>query len=398
VSSGRRLGVAIFCLGAPGCALAAALDPHSAQSAAAQDWPAFVLVSGLLLVGAVASAAGLFEAAGHRLATLPGGEVTRFGCAAALIGVASALLNLDTAAAFLTPVLVHMARRRGRAQAPILYGCLLLANAGSLLLPGSNLTNLIVAGRLHLAGAGFAARMAPAWAVSLVITALVIALVHRKDLSTDPVQTAPNGTNLTVPSSGPRDASGSSSVRQSSTAVFAGAVVIATTVLIVALPNAALPVVATGAIAVTFEISRRHIGVSTVARAVDLPLLTGLLGIAIALGTLGRAWDLPARVLAHLGTFATAGLAAVTSIVFNNLPAASLLAARVPPHPYALLVGLDLGPNLFVTGSLSALLWFRAADQAGATPSVRHATLLGVVAASLAIVAAVSVLSAGSVR
>jgi arsenical pump membrane protein len=357
-----------------------------------------VLVSGLLLVGAVASAAGLFEAAGHRLATLPGGEVTRFGCAAALIGVASALLNLDTAAAFLTPVLVHMARRRGRAEAPILYGCLLLANAGSLLLPGSNLTNLIVAGRLHLAGAGFAARMAPAWAVSLVITALVIALVHRKDLSTDPVQTAPNGTNLTVPSSGPRDASGSSSVWQSSTAVFAGAVVIATTVLIVALPNAALPVVATGAIAVTFEISRRHIGVSTVARAVDLPLLTGLLGIAIALGTLGRAWDLPARVLAHLGTFATAGLAAVTSIVFNNLPAASLLAARVPPHPYALLVGLDLGPNLFVTGSLSALLWFRAADQAGATPSVRHATLLGVVAAPLAIVAAVSVLSAGSVR
>ena len=63
-------------------------------------------------------------------------ETTRFVCAAALIGVVSALLNLDTAAAFLTPVLVHMARKRGAREAPVLYGCLLSYNAGSLLLPG----------------------------------------------------------------------------------------------------------------------------------------------------------------------------------------------------------------------------------------------------------------------
>jgi arsenical pump membrane protein len=63
-----------------------------------------------------------------------------------------------------------------------------------------------------------------------------------------------------------------------------------------------------------------------------------------------------------------------------------------------MLVGLDLGPNFFVTGSLSALLWFRSARRAGADPSVRHTAAVGVVAAPLAIAAAVGVLSAGSLH
>jgi arsenical pump membrane protein len=384
VISGRRLGFAIFFLGAPACVLAAALDPGSARSAAAQVWPAFVLVSGLLCVGVVASEAGLFEAAGARLARLPAGELTRFVCAAGLVGIVSALLNLDTAAAFLTPVLVHMGRKRGSAEAPLLYGSLLLTNAGSLLLPGSNLTNIIVAGHLHLVGATFALRMAPAWLVALVVTGLVVAVAHRKELRTD------------LPERRPQSAAPPSS--RTSSAVFAAGVVIAVAVLVVALPNAALPIVAVGLLAVIIQLASKRLDFAKVTEAVDLPLLAGLLGIAIALGTLGRTWDLPARVLEHLGTFATAGFAAVTSIVFNNLPAASLLAARVPPHPYSLLVGLDLGPNLFVTGSLSALLWFRAARQAGAEPSVRHTASLGIIAAPLAIVASVAVMSAGSLR
>ena len=41
---------------------------------------------------------------------------------------------------------------------------------------------------------------------------------------------------------------------------------------------------------------------------------------------------------------------ALATVVLNNLPAASLLAARAPSHPFSLLVGLNLGPNLCVTG------------------------------------------------
>jgi arsenical pump membrane protein len=127
--------------------------------------------------------------------------------------------------------------------------------------------------------------------------------------------------------------------------------------------------------------------------AVGAPLLIGLFGIAVALGTLGRAWSGPAELLSHLSGWATAGFAAVTSVVVNNLPAASMLAARTPHHPFALLIGLNLGPNLCVTGSLAWLLWLRSARAAGVSPSLARASRLGLVAVPLSIAAAVAVLA-----
>jgi arsenical pump membrane protein len=97
-------------------------------------------------------------------------------------------------------------------------------------------------------------------------------------------------------------------------------------------------------------------------------------------------------VLSHLDAWGTAAVAALSSVVVNNLPAASLLAARVPPRPYALLVGLDIGPNLFVTGSLAWILWLRAARGAGARPSLSRASILGVLSVPLSMTAAVAML------
>jgi arsenical pump membrane protein len=85
-----------------------------------------------------------------------------------------------------------------------------------------------------------------------------------------------------------------------------------------------------------------------------------------------------------------AGLAAV---VVNNLPAASMLAARTPPHPFALLIGLNLGPNLCVTGSLAWLLWLRSARNAGAEPSLARASRLGALAVPLSMAIAVAALT-----
>ena len=82
-------------------------------------------------------------------------------------------------------------------------------------------------------------------------------------------------------------------------------------------------------------------------------------------------------------------------MLVNNLPAASLLAARQPPHPYALLVGLNVGPNLFVTGSLAWVLWLRAARNAGGNPDVRRASLLGLASVPVAIAVAVGLLQLG---
>ena len=111
---------------------------------------------------------GLFAAAGHRLARLSSNGVVLFAGASVMIAGVTAVLNLDTSVAFLTPVLVYTARSRGEGEAPLLYGCLLLSNAGSLFLPrGSNLTNLIVLGHIRLTGTAFGphvgTRRRPCW-------------------------------------------------------------------------------------------------------------------------------------------------------------------------------------------------------------------------------------------
>jgi arsenical pump membrane protein len=358
--------------GAAGLVAAVVASPSDTEAAAAQDWSPFVLVTGLLLIGLVANDDGLFAAAGQRLARVARSGAALFAGAVVIVGVVTATLNLDTSVAFLTPVLVYTARSRGGGEAPLLYGCLLLSNAGSLFLLGSNLTNLIVLGRLHLRGAGFLARMwAPALA-ALVVTAAVVAAIEYRSLRV-------SAGNLAPP-------------QRPVTGLGLIAVIVATA-LVVALPSPALPVAVTGALAAGIRIAGGKTTPRQVAGIVGVPTLAGLFGVAVALGTLGRLWSAPATLLSHLGLWATAAVAAVSSVLVNNLPAASLLAARTPAHPFALLIGLNLGPNLFVTGSLAWLLWLRAARNTGAQPSVARASRIGAVAVPLSMAAALTVLS-----
>ena len=170
--------------------------------------------------------------------------------------------------------------------------------------------------------------------------------------------------------------------------------VLAATVLVVVLTNAALPVLVVGIVAVLLRMRPWRAAVGGSLDVLGLPVLVGLFGIAVALGALGRAWSGPSLLLAHLGPWATAGVAAVTTVLVNNLPAASLLSARALPHPFSLLVGLNIGPNLFVTGSLAWVLWWRSARTVNARPSLAGAVRLGLLSAPLAIAAAMLVLTA----
>jgi arsenical pump membrane protein len=365
--------------GVLGLVVAVAAAPGSARAAAVQVWPAFVLVAGLLLVGLVAQGDGLFAAGGHALARLsPNGIVLYAGTAVLVVAVTS-LLNLDTSVTFLTPVLVAAARSRGEGEAPLLYGCLLLSNASSLLLPGSNLTNLIVLGHLHLSGGAFFSHMALAALAAAAVTAVLVgAWYHRHLRATVAPVSEPEQPVLGV----------------------GLAAVVAVTVLVVALRSPALPVAGVGIVALVLR--ARHHGPRaaglTAVRVLDLRVLAGLFGVAVALGTLGRTWSGPATLLSHLNAWGTAALAAVAGVLVNNLPAASLLAAHRPPEPFSLLVGLNVGPNLCVTGSLAWVLWFRAARAAGGRPHLGQAVLLGVVTAPLAMACAVGVLQAQGLR
>lgn len=362
--------------GVAGAVAAFVSRPSAAGAAAGQDWSPFVLVAGLLLIGLVADDDGLFAAAGTRLARLTGSGIALFAGAAVLIGVVTAVLNLDTSVAFLTPVLVYTARSRGIGEPALLYGCLLLSNAGSLLLPGSNLTNLIVLGHLRLTGSGFLARMWLPALAALAVTAVVVAAAERRSLRADPAE--PAAVEPVRPGVGL-------------------AAVLTATVLVLVLRSPAIPVAAVGVAAVGIHLARRRVTLGSATEVLGLPVLVGLFGVAVALGALGRVWSGPTELLAHLNSWGTAAVAALSTIVVNNLPAASLLAARTPDHPFSLIVGLNLGPNLCVTGSLAWLLWLRAARSAGARPSLGRASAIGLAAVPLSIAAALVCLAlAGS--
>jgi hypothetical protein len=147
--------------------------------AAGQAWPPFVLVTGLLMIGAVVEADGLFAALGTRIERIGGGPVVLLAALLSLDAVVTAVLNLDTAVVFVTPIIVHAARQRDCDDRPFLYGALFMANGASLLLPGSNLTNLIVLAHSRLSGAAFARAMALPWLAVVVLTIAFLAAVYR---------------------------------------------------------------------------------------------------------------------------------------------------------------------------------------------------------------------------
>src|SRR5438874_6531666 len=143
-----------------------------------QSWAPFVLVAGLLLVGQAAATEGLFEAVGARLARAPLRPGGLLVASLGLVAAVTAVLNLDTSVVFLTPVLVHAARRRGLDERPFLYGSVFMSNTASLLLPGSNLTNLLVLRDDPISGAAFATRMLPAWLIACSLTAVFLAIAY----------------------------------------------------------------------------------------------------------------------------------------------------------------------------------------------------------------------------
>ena len=174
--------------------------------------------------------------------------------------------------------------------------------------------------------------------------------------------------------------------------------IVAAAVLVVVLHNPAIPVAALGVTGVGVRLATRAEQPRRVVAVLGVPVLVGLFGVAVALGTLGRGWSGPATLMSHLDLWGTGLVAAVSSVLLNNLPAASLFAARVPAHPLAMLVGLNLGPNLFVTGSLAWFLWLRAARTAGARPSIAKASRIGVFAVPLSMAAALGALVLSGTR
>ena len=129
------------------------------------------------------------------------------------------------------------------------------------------------------------------------------------------------------------------------------------------------------------------------AGVVGVPALANLFGVAVALGTLGRLWSGPAVLLSHLDPWEPLPSRRPARCTGELLARSVAACARAPGHPLALLIGLDLGPNLFATGSLAWLLWLRAARDTGAQPSIARASRIGAVTVPLSMAAALALLA-----
>lgn len=333
-----------------------------------QAWPAFVLVTGLLLVGFVAHSDGLFAQAGHLLERLPGPPLVLLIAGMTLLAVVTAVLNLDTSVVFLTPVLVYAARRRGLQEEPFLYSAIFMSNASSLYLPGSNLTNLLVLAHEPTPGGAFARGMFIPALVATLATAAGLVLLFCRRLGS-PAPPPPTGAS--------RAGAGATGLGLAAT--------IAAAVLTLLLRDPALAVLGVGLAAVALQLLRSRLRLIQAVRAVGPSVLAGLFVLSVALGVLARSWDGPAQLLGQTGRWGTAAIGGLAAITINNLPAAVLLSARPLAHPRALLLGLNLAPNLAVSGSLSAYLWLKVAKQLGHRPSVVAFTRRGALLVPLAL-------------
>lgn len=345
----------------------------------------------VLVLGHLCEAEGLFAAAGRRLALASNGDPTRL-----LVGVfvvASAVtvaLSLDATVVLLTPVVLANASRTGMRPRPHVYACTHLANSASLLLPVSNLTNLLALRATGLGFGSFAARMAAPWAAVVLVEYVVLRRYFAADLrhrATQPLAGTPDYSRAAV--------------------VIVGATLAAFLVAAALGVPVAVAAAAGAAVLAAFALRRRRTSVRRLLDAANLPFAAFVLALGVVvlavtdsgMGTaIARAMPTGASWVALLGV---ASLAAVAANLLNNLPAVLVLAplaaaAGGPVAVLAVVLGVNLGPNLTYVGSLATLLWRRLLHARGAPPQVAEFTALGAVSVPLTLLAGTTALWLGT--
>jgi len=178
-------GVGIGCAGAT--MATGLLSYDEARSAVDHLAPVVAFLVTILVVSDVCARAGVFTAAALRVGRWSGESAARlFTGVFVLAAVVTATLSLDATVVLLTPVVLAAGVARSVPDEPGTYACLRMANSASLLLPVSNLTNLLALPRLDLTFTGFALRMAPVLLVVLVVEYVGLRLLFRDRLAVTP--------------------------------------------------------------------------------------------------------------------------------------------------------------------------------------------------------------------
>ncbi|MEU6405045.1 SLC13 family permease [Streptomyces sp. NPDC046985] len=363
---------------------AGALSPAHAAEEAARLGPVAGFLAAVLVLAHCCDVEGLFQACGAWTARRAGGRPVRLLTAVfALASAITAVLSLDATIVLLTPVVFATAARTGVRPKPHVYACTHLSNTASLLLPVSNLTNLLAFAASGLSFTRFAALMAAPWLVAIGAEYVVFRRFFARDLAA--AAPAPEPGEAPAPPLFALVTVGCTLAGFAVTSAFgvdpawaaaAGALVLAARVL---LRRAAGPVTVLRATAPAFLAFVLSLGV--VVRAVVDNGLAGALGHVLPTGT-----GLPALLMA-------AAVAAVLANLINNLPAVLvLLPLTAPAGPgavLAVLLGVNIGPNLTYAGSLATLLWRRIVHQHEHGVDLGEFTRLGLLAVPSALAPAV---------
>lgn len=338
-------------------------------------FPVLGFVLAITVVTELAAAAGVFSSLVERLA---GWGLTRrwilWLFVLALATVSTIFLSLDTTAVLVTPVVVLLAIHVGVPPMPFALATIWLANTASLLLPVSNLTNLLAESRMNASGpAGFAALVWAPALVGILVPVLVLTVLYRRSLRgryVVPARTPVADVPLLATS--------------------AVVVVLLLPLLVSGLPvwipaaAAALVLLAVFAIRQRGSISLWLVPWRPVAIAFGLFVLVDAAqvhGLESLVGSVsGQGDDLLGLLqLSALGTLAANGI--------NNLPAYLVLepVGTSPVRLAALLIGVNLGPLITPYASLATLLWYQKVRALGVTVSWLRFALAGVVVVLLTV-------------
>jgi arsenical pump membrane protein len=353
---------------------AGAVSRHDAWEQTRSLLPVVAFLALVLVLAQLCADEGLFEAAGAAVARWCGASPPRLLLGVfAVASVITAVLSLDATVVLLTPVVFATAARAGARARPHVYATAHLANSASLLLPVSNLTNLLAFTASGLTFTRFAALMALPWLVAITVEYAAFRRFFRTDLA---APAAPG-----TPQKGPG--------------------VPAFTLVVLALTLAGFAVTSFAGLQPAWAAlggvlvlggralqQRRTSARELVDSAAPLFCLFVLaLGVVVKAvvdngldAGLGRLLPDGDSLPALLGVTVVAALLAN---LINNLPAVlALLPLTAPGGPgpvLAVLIGVNLGPNLTYVGSLATLLWRRILHEHDTQAELGSFTRLGLV-------------------
>nr|WP_246620837.1 arsenic transporter [Streptomyces corallincola] len=377
---------AAFAVPAAGIAVATGAIPlDHALAEAERLGPVVGFLAAVLVLAHFCAEEGLFQACGAWMARWAAGRPVRLLTAVfALASAITAVLSLDATVVLLTPVVFATAQRTGVRPKPHVYACTHLSNTASLLLPVSNLTNLLAFAASGLSFTRFAGLMALPWLAAIAVEYVVFRRFFARDLA----------------AAAPLERAG---VEAPALPVFALATVGCTLAgFVVASACGVDPAWAAAAGALVLAgraLLRRRTTPLSVVRAASPAFLAFVLALGVVVravvdnglaGALGQVLPGGTGLAALLGI---AALAAVLANVINNLPAVLvLLPLAAPAGPgavLAVLLGVNIGPNLTYAGSLATLLWRRIVHQHEHEVDLGEFTRLGLIAVPSALAVSV---------